>query len=133
VFNSVAMPLPNTFGQTASVILIADDVTEEARLESELVKAEKLATIGQMVITIDHEINNPLSIISTSAQTLLMLNEGFDEKTQAKLMRIEDQVKRIAEVTQRLRRLDAIATNEYIRGGEEMIDVWNQIEKEDET
>ena len=62
-----------------------------------------------------------------------MFNEGFDEKTQAKLMRIEDQVKRIAEVTQRLRRLDAIATNEYIRGGEEMIDVWNQIEKEDET
>ena len=133
VFNSVATPLPNTFGQTAGVILIADDVTEEVRLESELVKAEKLATIGQMVITINHEINNPLSIISTSAQTLLMLNEGFDEKTQAKLMRIEDQVKRIAEVTQRLRRLDAIATNEYIRGGEEMIDVWNQIEKEDET
>ena len=129
----MATPLPNTFGQTAGVILIADDVTEEVRLESELVKAEKLATIGQMVITIDHEINNPLSIISTSAQTLLMLYEGFDEKTQAKLMRIEDQVKRIAEVTQRLRRLDAIATNEYIRGGEEMIDVWNQIEKEDET
>ena len=57
----------------------------------------------------------------------------LEEKTQAKLMRIEDQVKRIAEVTQRLRRLDAIETNEYIDGGEEMIDVWNQIEKEDET
>ena len=58
--------------------------------DSELVKVEKLATIGQMVITINHEINNPLSIISTSTQTLLMLNEGFDEKTQAKLMWIED-------------------------------------------
>ena len=61
MFNSVAMPLPNTFGQPASVILIADDVTGEARLESELVKAEKLATIGQMLSTINHEITNPLS------------------------------------------------------------------------
>lgn len=132
VLNATATPLPDTIGQTAGVILIADDVTEEARLEKELVKAEKLATVGQMVVTINHEINNPLTIISSNAQTLRILNKDLDEKAKAKLIRIEDQVKRIAEVTERLRKLDEIATNEYIRDGEDMIDVWNEKKREDE-
>ncbi|MEE2871567.1 MAG: PAS domain-containing protein, partial [Candidatus Latescibacterota bacterium] len=132
VLNATATPLPDTIGQNAGVILIANDVTEEARLEKELVKAEKLATVGQMVITMNHEINNPLTIISSNAQTLRILNKGLDEKAKAKLIRIEDQVKRIAEVTERLRKLDEIATNEYIREGEDMIDVWNEKQREDE-
>lgn len=132
VLNTIATPLPDTMGQTAGVILIADDVTEEARLEKELVKAEKLATVGQMVITINHEINNPLTIISSNAQTLRILNKDLDEQARAKLIRIEDQVKRIAEVTERLRKLDEIATNEYIRDGEQMIDVWNEGQQESE-
>ena len=132
VLNATATPLPDTIGQTAGVILIADDVTEVARLEKELVKAEKLATVGQMVITMNHEINNPLTIISSNAQTLRILNKGLDEKAKAKLIRIEDQVKRIAEVTERLRKLDEIATNEYICDGEDMIDVWNEKQREDE-
>ena len=132
VLSTVATPLPDTIGQTAGVILIADDVTEEARLAKELMKAEKLATVGQMVITINHEINNPLTIISSNAQTLRMLNKDLDEKAVAKLVRIEDQVRRIAEVTERLRQLDEVATNEYIRAGEQMIDVWNEDLQEDE-
>ena len=132
VLDTTATPLPDTMGQTAGVILIADDVTEEARLEKELVKAEKLATVGQMVITINHEINNPLTIISSNAQTLRILNKDLDEKAQAKLIRIEDQVKRIAEVTERLRKLDEVATNEYIRDGEDMIDVWNEGRQEED-
>ena len=132
VLNNVATPLPDAAGQTAGVILITDDVTEEARLEKELVKAEKLATVGQMVVTINHEINNPLSIISTNAQTLRILNKDLHEKAVAKLLRIEDQVKRIAEVTERLRKLDEIATNEYIRDGEQMIDVRQADQEEGE-
>ena len=59
----------------------------------------------------------------------VVANKDLDEKAQAKLVRIEDQVKRIAEVTERLRKLDEIATDEYIRGGEQMIDVWNEGQK----
>ena len=57
---------------------------------------------------------------------------ALDEKAVAKLLRIEDQVKRIAEVTERLRKLDEIATNEYIRYGEQMIDVWQADQEEGE-
>jgi two-component system sensor histidine kinase AtoS len=120
----VATPLLDSGGRVAGVILIAEDVTEEARLERELRRAEKLATVGQMAITVNHEINNPLSIISTSAQSLRLLNKSLDEKAVEKLRKIEEQVRRIAEVTERLRKMDEIATSEYIRGGAQMIDVW---------
>ena len=45
-------------------------------MEAELIKMEKLATVGQMVITVNHEINNPLVIISTNAQSLRLLDKN---------------------------------------------------------
>lgn len=81
-----------------------------------------------MVITVNHEINNPLSIISTNAQTLRLLDKNLSEKSTDKLRKIEEQVKRIAAVTERLREMDEVVTDEYIRGGEQMIDVWKEQE-----
>jgi PAS domain S-box-containing protein len=130
VLATMALPLRGQQERPAGVMLIAEDVTEETRLERELVRAEKLATVGQMVITINHEINNPLSIISTNAQTLRLLNPDLDEKIVTKLSKIEIQVKRIAEVTERLRRMDEVATSEYIASGPEMIDVWGRDNQE---
>ena len=124
----MATPLPDPQGRAAGVMFIAEDVTEEARLENELVRAEKLATVGQMVITVNHEINNPLSIISTNAQTLRILNKDLSEKSVDKLLKIEEQVRRIAEVTERLRKMDEVVTDAYIRGGEQMIDLWTDSE-----
>ncbi|MGY8825043.1 MAG: PAS domain-containing protein [Candidatus Latescibacterota bacterium] len=122
----MATPLPDPQGRAAGVMFIAEDVTEEARLENELVRAEKLATVGQMVITVNHEINNPLSIISTNAQTLRILNKSLSEKSVDKLLKIEEQVKRIADVTERLRKMDEVVTDAYVRGGDQMIDVWKE-------
>ena len=68
-----------------------------------MVKAEKLASVGQVAITINHEINNPLTIISSNAQTLRILNKGLDEKAKAKLIRIEDQVKSIRTMVEKRR------------------------------
>ncbi len=125
VLSTMATPLPDPQGRSAGVMFVAEDATEKARLEAQLVAAEKLVTVGQMVVTINHEINNPLSIISTNAQTLRMLEERLSAKAKDKLLKIEEQVKRIAEVTERLRQMDEIATEQYIRGGEQMIDAWH--------
>ncbi|MFH1569472.1 MAG: PAS domain-containing protein [Gemmatimonadota bacterium] len=113
-------------GTPTGVILVADDVSEQARLERELVRAEKLATVGQMVITVNHEINNPLTIIAANAQSLRLLGRDLDDKTQRKLEAIEKQVKRISAVTARLRTMDEVASSEYIEAGPTMIDVWRR-------
>lgn len=89
-------------------------------------RVEKLATVGQMVVTINHEINNPLLIISTNAQAMRLMNPDLDEKTTKKLYKIEEQVKRISEVTERLRTLDEVSSEEYITEGPQMIDMWGK-------
>ncbi len=126
VLTTAVTPLLDDQGELAGVIVVSDDMTRQTQLENELVRVEKLATVGQMVITINHEINNPLNIISNNAQMLRLLNPNLEEEIVSKLHTIEDQVKRIAEVTERLRALDQVETDEYIAEGPQMIDVWKE-------
>ena len=114
---------PSGPGQSLGAILVLEDVTEKARLEGEVIRMERLATVGQMVITVNHEINNPLAIINTSAQAARLLNWDLDGKTVAKLQMIEAQVKRISEVTERLRTMEEVESNDYIADGPQMIDI----------
>jgi PAS domain-containing protein len=126
VITSAVTPLRDRSGQLSGAIVMSTDITERRRLEAELLRMEKLATVGQMVVTLNHEINNPLGIISTNAQALRLLNRDLDEKTTKKLVAIEEQVKRIAAVTERLRSMDEVASEEYIAEGPQMIDVWGR-------
>ena len=116
-------PLRHRSGEPMGAILMSTDVTERTRLERELVNMEKLATVGQMVVTVNHEINNPPSIISTNAQSIRLMNRDLNEKTTAKLLTIEQQVKRISQVTERLRTMDEVVSSEYITDGPAMIDL----------
>jgi len=50
--------------------ILLDRAGEQKRLEEQLQQSEKLASIGQMVATIAHEIRNPLGIIRSSAEVL---------------------------------------------------------------
>jgi len=122
-------PLRDQTGTLSGAILMATDITERARLEHEVMRMEKLATVGQMVVTINHEINNPLLIISTNAQAMRLMNPDFDDKTTKKLLKIEEQVKRISLVTEQLRSLDEVSSQEYIAEGPQMIDLWGDSKK----
>lgn len=125
-----AAPLRDHQGREAGAILVCEDVTAQTRLEQELIRVEKLAVVGQMVVAVNHEINNPLNIIANNAQALRLLHPELDEGIVAKLRGIEAQVKRIAAVTERLRSMEEISTEEYIADGPQMIDVWRQRPKE---
>jgi PAS domain S-box-containing protein len=51
-------------------IVIVRDLTERKLIQEQLVYSEKLSSIGTMVAGVAHEINNPLSIIMSSAELL---------------------------------------------------------------
>ncbi|MDA2928442.1 ATP-binding protein [Acidobacteria bacterium AH-259-O06] len=52
-------------------LLVLDDITEKVQLESQLLQAEKLSSIGLLAAGIAHEVNTPLTAISSYSQMLL--------------------------------------------------------------
>jgi len=50
--------------------ILLERAQQQKKLEEQLQQSEKLASIGQMVATIAHEIRNPLGIIKSSAEVL---------------------------------------------------------------
>ncbi|MDY6853989.1 MAG: ATP-binding protein [Thermodesulfobacteriota bacterium] len=60
--------------------------------KQELVKSERLATMGQLAAHVGHEIRNPLSVIKSSAYYLKMKLGNTDNKVTEHIKRIERQV-----------------------------------------
>jgi len=78
--------LINIAGEQYSLIL-AQDITEKKRLESEALQRQKMETLGTLVAGVAHEINNPINTIMNNApllqniwQDLLPLVEEHIEK-----------------------------------------------------
>ena len=120
-------PLKDQDGQVIGAIQVCEDVTERVRLESELREAEivteRLQAVKETAITVNHEVNNPLTTILGAAQMLLLSQDGLSDKVRGRLQLIEQEVKRIAKVTQRLKDLDELRTDDYISDGPRMLDL----------
>jgi len=81
-------------GREVGIVGYFRDLRERKRLEEELLRQERLATLGKMVAHISHEIKNPLAIIGGFAQ-LLAHQEDFPEKGRQKLELICQEVHRL--------------------------------------
>src|ERR1044071_2142249 len=61
-------------------LLTLHDLTSMRRMQQELRRNERLATLGQLSAGVAHEIRNPLAGIGTSAQVLLRRFEPRDDR-----------------------------------------------------
>ncbi len=68
------------FGRPAWVLVTLHDLTSIRRMQQELRRNERLATLGQLSAGVAHEIRNPLAGIGTSAQVLLKRFEQGDDR-----------------------------------------------------
>ena len=98
--NATAVPLhtPGRDGAVvAGVILLIEDVTERVRLEEQLQISDKMASIGLLAAGVAHEVNTPLTAISSFTQMLLEGADPGDSKTRL-LEKVERQTFRAAKI-----------------------------------
>ena len=70
-FEEVSLyPIIDNSGNIEATIIRIQDITEEKRMEKQLIQSEKLASIGVLVSGIAHEINNPNNYISVNIPIL---------------------------------------------------------------
>jgi two-component system NtrC family sensor kinase len=60
--------------------VVMQDETENKRIRSQLVQAEKMMTVGSLIAGVAHELNNPLSAITGFAEMLRDLPVSGEEK-----------------------------------------------------
>ena len=71
------------------------------RTQAQLVRSEKLASVGKLTAGVSHEILNPLNIIMMSLQ-LMIKNPDSHPATTDQLRILQEQADRIAKITQNL-------------------------------
>ena len=99
--NIATAPLKAPSGQfgmsTVGNIIIIEDVTERVHLEEQLQISDKMASVGLLAAGVAHEVNTPLTGISSFTQMLLSNADPEDPKTRM-LEKIEQQTFRAAKI-----------------------------------
>jgi two-component system NtrC family sensor kinase len=97
VMNLSFVPLINESDMEYGTILILDDVTHQAKLEEQLTQNEKLSALGLLAAGVAHEVNTPLTGISSYTQ---MLEHQFNSRPETReiLQKIEQQTFRASKI-----------------------------------
>ena len=93
-------PIYDEQGQAVFLIAVYRDITEQRKAEEQLAVTSRLASIGEMVSGVAHEINNPLTGILGYAQ--LLQEEDIPENIKKDLGKISSEAKRTAKIVQNL-------------------------------
>jgi two-component system NtrC family sensor kinase len=88
-------------GERCGTIIIVDDVTVRMGLEEQLQHSEKMASIGILAAGVAHEVNTPLTGISSYTQMLRQQIKSDDPRS-ALLEKIEKQTFRAAKIVNNL-------------------------------
>jgi PAS domain S-box-containing protein len=95
---------PFSSARGAAVVLVINDITERVAMERKLEEKERLASLGIMAAGIAHEVNTPITGISSYAQMLLDATESSDPRYPL-LKKVERQTFRASRIVNSLLKL----------------------------
>jgi PAS domain S-box-containing protein len=102
ILNIAVAPLRRTAsGEHTGALVVLEDVTGRVRLEEQLQQREKLSSIGLLAAGVAHEINTPLTGVSSYTQMLLGMLADTDPK-HALLQKIHRQTERATGIVNNL-------------------------------
>jgi len=84
--------------------------------QNELINLQKKEAVSATVCSLNHEINNPLMIISGNIQLLSALEDNPVKLT--KLTSVEEQIERISFIMSKLREIESPLFEKYIQDGD---------------
>jgi PAS domain S-box-containing protein len=100
VLNIALAPLQDAQGQTGALVVL-EDVTTRISLEEQLQQREKLSSIGLLAAGVAHEVNTPLTGVSSYTQMLLGMLSENDPK-HALLQKVRTQAERATNIVNNL-------------------------------
>lgn len=105
-----------TLSAVLSLSLAADKSGLAAGISREVLDKARLGAVTDTAVTVNHEVNNPLTAILGNVQLLLSKNEGLSDEAVKKLRVVEECALKIRDVTQRLLKLTSVKSVEYSEG-----------------
>ncbi|HYV17519.1 MAG TPA: ATP-binding protein [Verrucomicrobiae bacterium] len=110
--NLTRSPLRDGRGLLLGTVLTLDDVTDQVRREEDLRAREHLASIGLLASGVAHEVNTPLTGISSYTQLLLQGRDAADPATPL-LRKIQAQTERASGIASSLLNFARQADGDY--------------------
>jgi len=101
VLNIAIAPLWADSQEQTGALVVFEDVTERLRLEDQLQQREKLSSIGLLAAGVAHEVNTPLTGVSSYTQMLLNMLPENDPK-HALLEKVRRQADRATDIVNNL-------------------------------
>ena len=101
VLNIALAPLWADSDEQTGALVVFEDVTERLHLEEQLQQREKLSSIGLLAAGVAHEVNTPLTGVSSYTQMLLGMLSENDPK-HALLLKVRRQADRATDIVNNL-------------------------------
>lgn len=92
----VISPIIDSRGKVVGFLGAHRDITEQKALEQQLIRSQRMESIGTLAAGIAHEVGNPLTSISSLVQVILRTTQ--DEFAKEKLELIKNQINRITRI-----------------------------------
>ena len=97
IVNVAVAPLRSVSNQQSGAIIVIENVTSRVKLEESLQQSEKLSSIGLLAAGVAHEVNTPLTGVSSYTQMLLGMIPETDPK-HALLQKMHRQTERASNI-----------------------------------
>lgn len=96
IYHVTTAPLLDKDGNFDHAVALASDVTDEKAAQEQMIRAGKLAAVGELAGKIAHEVNNPIGIISAKCR-LMLSDQNFELPK-----KVEEELKKITEASDRV-------------------------------